>query len=69
MKLFPILAVLAVLLSVVRLDAQQTAADEYALQIRVDGLYDHVDAFTNPRFEGRRTGTKGGLLAAEYIEN
>ncbi|MDR0661700.1 MAG: M28 family peptidase [Prevotellaceae bacterium] len=69
MKLFPILAVLAVLLSVVRLDAQQTAADEYALQIRVDGLYDHVDAFTHPRFEGRRTGTKGGLLAAEYIEN
>ena len=69
MKFFPITAILIAIFSVVQLNAQQSVADEYALQIRVDGLYDHVDAFTHPRFEGRRVGTKGGLLAAEYIEN
>lgn len=69
MKYFPIAAFLAVLFFISKLNAQQSISDEYALQIRVDGLYDYVDAFTHPRFEGRRTGTKGGLLAAEFIEN
>lgn len=69
MRFLPIITVLVVFFTASRLTAQQAVADEYALQIRVDGLYDYVDAFTHPRFEGRRTGTKGGLLAAEYIEN
>ena len=68
MKFFS-LAIVFVILFAAKLNAQQTVADEYALQIRVDGLYDHVEALTHPRFEGRRVGTKGGLFAAEYIEN
>lgn len=69
MKIFPIVAVLVILFIPVQLAAQQSISDEYALEIRVDGLYEFVDAFTSPRLEGRRVGTKGGLLAAEYIEN
>ncbi len=69
MKISPIIAVLASLLFSVQVSAQQSISDEYALEIRADGLYSYVDAFTSPRLEGRRIGTKGGLLAAEYIEN
>lgn len=69
MKKFPIVAIIAILFSSAQLTAQQSISDEYALEIRVDGLYNYVDAFTSPRLEGRRMGTKGGLLAAEYIEN
>ncbi len=69
MKFLPIVAAIATLFSSFQLTAQQSISDEYALEIRVDGLYSYVEAFTNPRLEGRRTGTKGGLLAAEYIEN
>lgn len=69
MKFFPSIVIFAILFAPARLAAQQSISDEYALEIRADGLYDHVDAFTSPRLEGRRVGTKGGLLAAEYIEN
>jgi len=69
MKLFRPSLFLLAFFAVVRLSAQQSISDEYALEIRVDGLYSYVDAFTSPRLEGRRTGTKGGLLAGEYIEN
>ena len=69
MKKISIVTILAVLFSFIQLTAQQSISDEYALGIRVDGLYDYVDAFTSPRLEGRRMGTRGGQLAAEYIEN
>lgn len=69
MKFLPITTIFTILLLTIKLNAQQSDSDVYALEIRVDGLYDYVDAFTSPRLEGRRAGTRGGMLAADYIES
>lgn len=47
--------------------SQQSYADEYALNIKVDSLYKHVATLSSPQMEGRRVGQAGGALAREYL--
>jgi hypothetical protein len=55
-----------------RIDAQRgarpvTSAQPAALRIDSDRLMSTVQTLTEPRFEGRRTGTPGGLAARAWI--
>lgn len=47
--------------------AQHTIPERYALAIKVDGLYNHIETLTGRDMQGRKMGTKGGEEARDYL--